>query len=1093
MATTPAATNSSGAIRIEAEMMSLSGQYVTGSKFDVSVIETKEAATSGTASITFSGTAGRYMVFVHYLDESDGQSTVAFNVEGQTIDSWVFNDDDNNYKTRAVSADLTLNPGDLIEISATGDSGEHARIDYIDLIPVDNLFETYGEGTNAFSTSMGIFQGADTLIFEHQDNMLLDEGTLAFSFETNAIGSSQYLFSKDSSWYDDGGHLSVQINSSGQLAARVQSTTTSYEVRSNRLNANQVYDAAVTFGSRGLELWVNGQLVDDTEYTGGLGSSSGGSGNREPIVIGASQTRSGDLVADNLEDYFTGTLKNIRLIDQQLGTAAISQLPVSIPSDANVIFETLISSQGSSGVNTTTPESPTEINNQTQPWQEGLVAYWAFDELSGNTVTDSVGGLSGNLVNMETTDRIQGMVGKALNFDGVNERGVVNDSGSLTLGDNNADFSVSFWLKLEEDATGTWRTVLHKGATGQDRTFGTWLQPNDNLLHYRISTTANWNEGGNSQTPLILNKWTHVAYVKEGNQLSLYLDGQLDSNVTLQGEVIGNDGPLRLGSNRLDASLDELRLYDRALSTNDLQSLALVSADVLEGGQGQDTLYGNEGDDQLYGESRHSVDPIANTSTAGVFRGGETLIIDHQDTMLLDEGTLAFSFKADDISSSQHLFSKDSSGYDSGGHLGVELKSDGRLEVRLQSVASSYYVRSNVLNARQTYDVAITFGSLGLELWIDGQRVSTNSYTGGLGNTSGGSGNYESIVLGASQATSGDLVANNLTNYFSGTLQNVRLLDQQLSSEAISQLPVTTVGANTIFEAFTSDQGNNDVLVGGQGHDTVMGNLGDDILYGDDATVLVSGVQHNGSLYLLTQDTDWLSAQAQAQLWGGNLVTVNDATEQAWLVDTFGTSEELWIGFTDETVEGEWQWISGETSTYSFWMSGRPDNYGGIQHYGYLNADSSGRWNDESATEQRRGIIEIKLPENAAGNDVLIGNVGNDTLYGELGDDVLNGTSAQAAGAYEVDILIGGHGVDRFILGDVNQAYYLADDRLDYALIKDFTVGIDILQLHGSIGDYHHTSEGSDTLIYYGVNQELVAWLQNTNDFNLNSNSVNFV
>jgi hypothetical protein len=65
-----------------------------------------------------------------------------------------------------------------------------------------------------------------------------------------------------------------------------------------------------------------------------------------------------------------------------------------------------------------------------------------------------------------------------------------------------------------------------------------------------------------------------------------------------------------------------------------------------------------------------------------------------------------------------------------------------------------------------------------------------------------------------------------------------------------------------------------------------------------------------------------------AEALGGHLVTITSAEENQFLIDTFHVNHKLpvWIGFTDEAVEGDWQWITGEAVTFNGWVDGRPDN-----------------------------------------------------------------------------------------------------------------------------------------------------------------------
>ncbi|MDY6936688.1 MAG: lectin-like protein [Cyanobacteriota bacterium] len=104
----------------------------------------------------------------------------------------------------------------------------------------------------------------------------------------------------------------------------------------------------------------------------------------------------------------------------------------------------------------------------------------------------------------------------------------------------------------------------------------------------------------------------------------------------------------------------------------------------------------------------------------------------------------------------------------------------------------------------------------------------------------------------------------------------------------------------------------------------------------------------NGHTYCLTSPGKWSQANEEAIAKGGNLVTVNDSAEQDWLLETFGSSR-LWIGFTDEKNEGSFEWSSGETSSYTNWLPGEPNdgNCNGNEDYTVINGwGSDGGWND---------------------------------------------------------------------------------------------------------------------------------------------------
>lgn len=141
----------------------------------------------------------------------------------------------------------------------------------------------------------------------------------------------------------------------------------------------------------------------------------------------------------------------------------------------------------------------------------------------------------------------------------------------------------------------------------------------------------------------------------------------------------------------------------------------------------------------------------------------------------------------------------------------------------------------------------------------------------------------------------------------------------------------------------------------------------------------------NGHSYYLLSDQMWVDAEAEAQSLGGHLVTINDAAENSWLVNTFaifGTSV-VWTGYNDMAVEGTFVWASQETPSFINFGAGEPNSGGGsgfdedfvlllTQNKGSLLA---GDWNDGRASSF--GIAEVAaVPEPGTFAILLVGTVG---------------------------------------------------------------------------------------------------------------------
>ena len=133
----------------------------------------------------------------------------------------------------------------------------------------------------------------------------------------------------------------------------------------------------------------------------------------------------------------------------------------------------------------------------------------------------------------------------------------------------------------------------------------------------------------------------------------------------------------------------------------------------------------------------------------------------------------------------------------------------------------------------------------------------------------------------------------------------------------------------------------------------------------------------NNHVYYLLDKTSWTSAQAEAVTLGGNLATINDAAENAWVINTFGpqVDRSLWIGFNDVALEGTFVWVNGEPVTYTNWNAGEPNNGGGTVSdedytaiYGF-GSPTPGTWNDTINVSGNGigeyGVVEIPEPTTA--------------------------------------------------------------------------------------------------------------------------------
>jgi len=144
------------------------------------------------------------------------------------------------------------------------------------------------------------------------------------------------------------------------------------------------------------------------------------------------------------------------------------------------------------------------------------------------------------------------------------------------------------------------------------------------------------------------------------------------------------------------------------------------------------------------------------------------------------------------------------------------------------------------------------------------------------------------------------------------------------------------------------------------------------------ATVIATQT-FSGHTYKLLDASSWQAAQTEAQSLGGNLVTVNNAAENDFILTAFQSTAlahspatgkvNLWLGITDQDVEGTWKWISGLTSSFTDWFEDQPqhgfndEDFGGIRLRGSNANVLVGHWidivSDSRLGDRSFGVVEI--------------------------------------------------------------------------------------------------------------------------------------
>jgi hypothetical protein len=219
----------------------------------------------------------------------------------------------------------------------------------------------------------------------------------------------------------------------------------------------------------------------------------------------------------------------------------------------------------------------------------GLVSYWPLDDATGGA-DDVTGTNDGTLRGSPTsTNGIGNSTAYRLNPSDSDDYVAIPDSSSLEMGDNDA-VTVSMWVnKQDAQKSQTWVAMFQHS----DRSYNLQFN-NGNEPEFTIHDDGVWTDAG-IDNGLGANQWFHLVGTYDGTELVFYRDGVRADSVCQEGAAgaSGNcrgggdmdetDEPAGIGENidtrnggderTLDGKVDEIRLYDRALSDSEVKAL----------------------------------------------------------------------------------------------------------------------------------------------------------------------------------------------------------------------------------------------------------------------------------------------------------------------------------------------------------------------------------------------------------------------------------------------------------------------------------------------------------------------------------------
>ncbi len=774
-----------------------------------------------------------------------------------------------------------------------------------------------------------------------------------------------------------------------------------------------------------------------TNFVGGVGVASIAFGN-----IGNDVT----LTASTGGTTGTSTVFNVTGAQFMITPASLTNVQVVAGGTATRTM--VISNAGNADLEFELPDTNTGGGAGTNSLDIGLVAYYPFN---GNAADESGNGYDGAVNSATlTTDRF-GNADSAYDFNG--SSAFIN-CGNIINGFSN--FTVSAWINIDTytsgDYMGPWsqkRFVYPVSANeyglmtgnGSVNCFGTSMRwPDwtlfDSRTHYVVPN----------------NEWHLITQTYDGNEVRQYDNGVLINAAVTGAYTLSNSWdfligktcayPGRLLTTYFDGQIDELRIYNRALSESEIQGLVneanqATTNDLDAGLVASYPFNGDAADATTNGYDGTVVDATLITNRFGdvdsaYYFDGVNDRIDLPVDVLNFERNVPFSqsfwIKTGDNDAGNNIIAKmQSSGSIRG--LNVVLY-NGQLRAHLISDASSnnkiQVNGTTVLSDDQWHHVIIAYDgssmAAGVTFFVDGNLESTTTVFDALRGT----------ILNSVTPTVG---SRSSSSYYTGVIDDIRIYNRALSEQEVQGLynePNPTATNDLDAGLVASYPFNGDAT-------DETGNGNDGAVYG--ATLTEDRFGNPDSAYLL-DGNDYLILEDQPAV----VIGTNDFTYSMW-VKTESTSTQM-LCQRYKVGDGPYWLRINDSQKTSF--TTYDSQYGHLWNQQNVIGLSDGGWHMISCLRQgstTKVFVDGQLVSTASGT---IRNIVNDPGIIYIGVQINNGTLINYFTGVVDDIHIYDHALSDQDILDLYNAPNPAPSDLDAGLVASYPFNGDAADASGN-------------------------------------------
>ena len=208
----------------------------------------------------------------------------------------------------------------------------------------------------------------------------------------------------------------------------------------------------------------------------------------------------------------------------------------------------------------------------------GLVAYYPFDEGSGNVATDVSGnGNDGTSTGLVWIDGPTGF-GNAIYFDGSNPAANYVNCGTWDPSESTNQLTVALWVRWDGPVTGVNQGIIAKRRTYASQAIKWQLQLDADSPYDLHARNYEGEDVGSDNVVLPQGEWTFIAFTCDSTTGRIYINGVqvASSNYSM---AYGDNEQIEIGAdnaggtNGWNGGIDNVQIYDTVLSANEIMVL----------------------------------------------------------------------------------------------------------------------------------------------------------------------------------------------------------------------------------------------------------------------------------------------------------------------------------------------------------------------------------------------------------------------------------------------------------------------------------------------------------------------------------------